>query len=76
MTDGLLGPRAHEARIGPLSERQAERIEQDRFAGPGLAGQHAQTRAERQGQAVDQNDVADRQSEQHSWGLHVRSSEP
>ncbi len=73
---GLLGARAHEAGIGPLSERQAERVEQDRLAGPGLAGQHAQTRAERQGQAVDQNDVADRQSEQHSWGLHVRSSEP
>ena len=39
---GLLGPRAHEAGIGPLAERQPERVEQDRFAGPGLAGQHAQ----------------------------------
>ena len=58
---GLLGPRAHQARIGPLAERQPERIEQDRLAGAGLAGQHAQPGTERQGQAVDQDDVADRQ---------------
>ena len=63
---GLLGAGAHQAGIGAPPERQPERIEQDRLAGAGLAGQDAQPRPEGERQPVDQNDIADRDSEQHS----------
>jgi len=61
----LLSPHAHQPALGALAERQAERIEQDGFAGTGLAGQHAETRAEGKVETVDQNDIADGQAEQH-----------
>ncbi len=63
---GLLGAGSHEARFGPAAERQAERIHQDRFARAGLAGQHAQPRPERQRKALDQDDVANGEAEQHA----------
>ena len=55
----LLAPRPHQPGLGPLAERQAQRIQQDRFAGAGLAGQHAQPRPEGEVEAVDQDNVAD-----------------
>ncbi len=37
----LLGAAAHQRAVRAHAERQAQRVEQDRFAGAGLAGQHA-----------------------------------
>ncbi len=65
----LLGAGPHQAGIGAPSERQAERVEQDRFAGAGLAGQHAQARPEGERQPVDQNHIANRQADEHAEGL-------
>ena len=63
---GLLGAGPHQACLGAPAEREPERIHQDRFAGAGLAGQHAQPRPERQAQAFDQDDIADGEAEQHA----------
>ena len=52
---GLGGARAQQARFRALAQRQTEGFEQDRFAGPGLAGQNAESFLERQIGAVDQN---------------------
>ena len=41
----LLGALAHQRRVAARAERQREGIEQDRFAGAGLAGQHRQARS-------------------------------
>ena len=62
---GLGGAAAQQAGIGARAQRQAQSIEQDRFAGAGLAGQHAQARREGEIEAVDQDDVADGEAEQH-----------
>ncbi len=61
----LLGTLAHQAGIAAAAERQRERIEQDRFAGTGLAGQHRKARREIDIEAVDQDDVSDREPGQH-----------
>ena len=50
---------ADQPRIRAGAERQAERVEQDRFAGAGLAGQHAKPAIELQLEPVDEHDVAD-----------------
>jgi hypothetical protein len=63
---GLLGAGPHQARIGAPAEREAERVHQDRLAGPGLAGQHAQPRPERQAEPVDQHKIANGQAKQHA----------
>jgi hypothetical protein len=60
---GLLRPGAHEPRLRAAAERQTQRIQQDRLAGAGLTGQHAQPRAKGERQPVDQHDVADGQTE-------------
>ncbi len=62
----LLGSGPHQARIGPPPERQPERIQENRFARPGLPSEHAQPRPEGKAQPVDQNDVANGQAEQHA----------
>ena len=51
------------------AQREPERIQQDRLARPGLAGQCRQARCEPQGQPVDQDDVTDRKVDQHDQGL-------
>ena len=61
----LLGAGPHQPCLRPPAERQAERIQEDRLAGPGLAGQHAQAPAKDEGEPVDQDDIADGQAEQH-----------
>src|SRR6202022_3269142 len=61
----LLGPGPHQPGLRPPAERQAERVQEDRLAGPGLPGQHAQARAKRERESVDQHDIADGQAEQH-----------
>ena len=61
----LGGTPAQQAGIGARAQRQAQSIEKDRFAGAGLAGQHAQPRREGEIEPVDQDDVADGKSEEH-----------
>ena len=56
---GLRLALADQAAVGAGAEREAERIEQDRLAGAGLAGQHAEAGAEFEVEALDQHDVAD-----------------
>ena len=65
---GLLGAGAYEAGVGTPAERQPERVEQNGLAGPGLAGQDAQSRPKGEAQAVDQDDIANGEAEQHdAW---------
>ena len=61
----LLGALANQAGIAAGAQRERERIEQDRFAGAGLAGQHRKARREIDIEAVDQDDVSDREPGQH-----------
>jgi hypothetical protein len=64
--DGRLrGALPHEPGIGARTERQAQRIQQNRFARPGFAGQRAQPGAEFQIERLDQDDVANGQRGQH-----------
>ena len=44
---------------------QAQGVQDDRLARPGLAGQRGQARPEGQVQGLDQHDVADAQADQH-----------
>ena len=55
----VLGALAHQSRIAAGAEREREGVEQDRFAGTGLAGQRGETGSEIDIEPVDQNDVAD-----------------
>ena len=63
---GLGRARAHQAGVRTLPQSQAEGVQQDRLSGPGFAGQDAQSVFKHQVQAVDQNDVPNRQTVQHS----------
>ncbi len=55
---GLARPVAHQGGVGSRAQGQAQRIQDDRLAGPRLAGERGQARPERQVQAFDQDDVA------------------
>ena len=61
----LVGGRPHQRAVGPGAQRQAERVQQDRLARTGLAGQHVEAGLQRQRQPVDQDDIADGQADQH-----------
>ena len=65
---GLLGAGPHQRGIGAPAERQPQRIQQDRFARAGLAGQHAQPRPKGEVEPVDQHDIANGEPEQHGAG--------
>ena len=65
-TDRLLGAGAHQRPVAAAAERQAQRVEDDRLAGPGLAGERRQAAAEAELEALDQHDVADREALQHA----------
>jgi hypothetical protein len=56
---------ADEAAVAAPAESERKRVEQNRFAGPGLAGQNAEAVAEVEFEPVDQDDVADRKLNQH-----------
>ena len=47
------------AQLREAAEHQAERLDQDRLAGAGLAGQHRETRRELEVQRVDDREVLD-----------------
>jgi len=55
----LLDAFAHHAGVAAAAERELQRVDQDRFAGPGLAGQHRQPLIEREIEPLDQHNVAD-----------------
>ncbi len=67
----LLGALAHHRGVAARAERQRESIEQDRFAGAGLAGQRGEAGPEIDVQAIDQDDVADGKASQHR-GTDIR----
>jgi hypothetical protein len=74
---------ADEAAVGAGAERESERVEKDRLAGPGLAGQNAEARPEFEVEALDQDDVADGEAGQHGLlvmpakaGIHPALSFP
>ena len=67
----LLGALADQAGIAARAEREREGIEQDRFAGAGLAGQHRQPGGEIDVEPVDQDDVADRKPGEHGGEVDV-----
>ena len=56
---------AHQPGVGARSQRQPERVEQDRFARAGFAGEHAKAGFEVEGERVDQHHVADDELPQH-----------
>ena len=57
--------RTQQAGVRPGSQRQAEGIEEDRFARAGLPGEHAQPRLELELELVDEHDVPDGELPQH-----------
>ncbi len=56
---------ADQTRCPRACRARAPAIEQDRFAGAGLAGQHAEARPEFEIERFDQHDVADGEAGQH-----------
>ena len=62
---------AHQRRVAARAQGEREGVEQDRFAGAGLAGQHSQTFCEIQIELVDQDDVPDGKARQHAEWLPV-----
>ena len=66
---GLILAGANQPGIGPVPQHQAQGIEQDRFARPGLTSQHAQPAREIQVERLDQDNIADGKTGQHVRGL-------
>ncbi len=66
---GLRGAAAHRVGVRARAQGQAQRIDQDRLAGAGLAGQRAQAAARiaREGKVelLDQDEVTDRKRDKH-----------
>ena len=63
---GLIRASPNQPGIRPIAQHQAQGIQQDRFARPGFARQHAQPRSERQVQRFDEHNVSDGKCGQHS----------
>jgi hypothetical protein len=67
-------PTANERGIAPAPKRQRQRVEQDRLAGTGFAGQHGHAAIQRQIELIDENDVANRKRVQHARIPRVRKA--
>ena len=65
---GSLGARAHRARVGAVSERQPESVDENRLAGARLAGHHAEAALELELDLVDDGVVPDLDQAQHRSG--------
>ena len=63
---GLLGAGAQQAGVGTVAERKAEGIQKDRLAGAGFPGEYPEAAVKGQVELLDNDDVADRQADQHS----------
>ena len=61
-----LGTVADQPGVRARTAHESERIDQQALAGAGLAGDDVETRSERQPQAIDEGQVADRQLEEAS----------
>ncbi len=62
----LVGALAHQSRIAARAQRQRKGIEQDRLAGAGLSREHGKSLVEIEIELVDQNDVANGQTDEHA----------
>ena len=56
--DRAIGARADVSGVSALPRRQSERVDDDRFSGPGLAGEHVQPGTEFDGEVFDRHEVA------------------
>ena len=63
--DGLLGVGPDLVRQRAASDQQGKSINEDGFAGAGLAADDGQTRAELEVDVLDDREVLDRQAAQH-----------
>ena len=70
----LLGALPHQRLVAAPAQRQRKGVEQNRFAGAGLAGEHGKAFGEIDVEPVDQDDVADRKSGEHAPNLRRSSS--
>ena len=57
---------AHQRAVAARAEGEREGVEQDRFAGARLAGEHGQAAGELDVQPIDENDVADGEGNEHA----------
>ena len=67
--DAALSTRPHQRGIAAGAQRQAQRIEQDGFAGTRLAGEHGEAFLERNVELLDQDDVANGKGSEHGRRL-------
>ncbi len=72
----LFGALTHSAALRPAAHRKPQRIQQDRLAGPGFAGQRSQARPQRQARLVDQNEILNMQRDQHRPNRHLQTRHP
>jgi hypothetical protein len=63
---GAFGAVADHAAVGPLARQEAERIDQQRFAGTGFAGNDGQARAEFEFGRRDDGEIPDGEVGQHA----------
>ena len=68
---GSLSHVADQTRIGAIAKRKRQRIDQNRLAGTGLAGERTKPGRELKLEAIDQNEVSDCQPSQHD-GISLR----
>ena len=61
----LLGALTHQRHVATRAQRKRKGVEQDRFAGAGLAGQRSKTGAKVDVQAIDQNDITNGKADEH-----------
>ena len=76
LDQGLGGPRPDDGRIGPAPQHQLERLDHQRLARAGLAGQDRHARAEGQRQVLDDAEVAHPQLGQHGRLLLAIGQQP
>ena len=71
----LLGAVADERAVAAATKGEGKRIEEDRLAGAGLAGEHGQAAGEIDVEAIDEDDVTDREGDEHGLtrGPRLRS---
>ena len=72
---GTIAADAYRAAVGTIAQHQAEGVEQDRFAGAGLAGEHAHTGRELQLQLFDDGEITDGKMPEHG-GVRARENIP
>jgi len=62
---GAVAAGANQTGIGTLAEGESERVDQDRLAGTRFAGKRSEARLQVEFQAVNEDEVADRQTTEH-----------